>query len=194
MNFQMKLIVEKKVLDILVKNLVWSEVFEPNEEKCRYNHIFTKTAFGEILITWKGWKECDNFYIEFPFEWSFFNIEQPHFNSLENAQNFVQYVWNNHILSLLEEKKEIKKEINNDLSEKDKELLDIVNSGKIVTTYNSNEAGILWECLWKYDTIKKCYMSKTCASGLFNDWTIYSDIDTFLNALKKHIIEYKIRA
>ena len=187
----MKLIVEKKVLDILVKNLVWSEVFEPNEEKCRYNHIFTKTVFGEILITWKGWKEYDNYYIEFPFEWAFFNIEQPYFNSLENAKNFVQDTWNNHILSLLEEK-----EINNDnnnLSEKDKELLDIVNSGKIVTTYNSNESGVLWECLWKYDTIKKCYMSKTFTSGLFNDWYSYDTSVKFLDALKKDIAEYKIR-
>lgn len=34
----------------------WSGVINSNED-CSYTHVIGQTAFGRILITWKGWKD-----------------------------------------------------------------------------------------------------------------------------------------
>lgn len=36
----------------------WSETREPDKD-CHYTHIIGQTAFGRVLITWKGWKDHD---------------------------------------------------------------------------------------------------------------------------------------
>lgn len=41
---------------ITIKKLEWSEDKKPNKE-CRYDHCYSETPFGTILITWKSWKE-----------------------------------------------------------------------------------------------------------------------------------------
>ena len=46
-----------------MSKLIWSETEEPNEF-CRYQHTYSQTPFGLILITWKGWKEYHSYDIE----------------------------------------------------------------------------------------------------------------------------------
>lgn len=41
----------------------WSEE-RPPSEACHYNHVIGKTPLGEYRITWKGWKEDQNFVID----------------------------------------------------------------------------------------------------------------------------------
>jgi len=43
---------------IAVKPLVWSPISKSNSD-IPYDHTFAMTAFGRILITWKGWKDND---------------------------------------------------------------------------------------------------------------------------------------
>ena len=40
----------------MFKSIEWSEEFKPCDT-CRYNHVIGKTPFGDILISWKGWKD-----------------------------------------------------------------------------------------------------------------------------------------
>lgn len=47
----------------MIKPLVWSEPENANEE-VRYNHVSADTPFGQILITWKGWKEFPSFDVD----------------------------------------------------------------------------------------------------------------------------------
>lgn len=38
----------------------WSKEIPPNDN-CSYNHIQAITPFGELLLTWKGWKDDPNY-------------------------------------------------------------------------------------------------------------------------------------
>lgn len=45
-------------------NLIqWSEALEPSAT-CPYNHVQGKSPFGDLLITWKGWKERPEYELE----------------------------------------------------------------------------------------------------------------------------------
>jgi hypothetical protein len=39
-----------------IKQIIWTEVREPNKE-CSYTHTIGETPFGRFIMTWKGWKE-----------------------------------------------------------------------------------------------------------------------------------------
>jgi hypothetical protein len=43
--------------------LQWTEPAKPNE-KCSYDHCTAQTPFGRFLITWKSWKEFDDYTID----------------------------------------------------------------------------------------------------------------------------------
>lgn len=45
--------------------LNWTDNGRPN---CGYNNATAQTPFGEILITWKGWKDYPTFCVDEP-EW-----------------------------------------------------------------------------------------------------------------------------
>lgn len=52
-----------------VKPIEWSDAQLPNKE-INYNHVVGKTPLGDILITWKAWKEDPYYTIdESPFGW-----------------------------------------------------------------------------------------------------------------------------
>jgi len=74
------------------------------------------------------------------------------------------------------------------LSDKNK-LLDAIHTGKVLVTWNGNECGKLWERLWKW-TEAEGYQSKTCASGLFDNWYTYKNSDEFVLRLKQEITEF----
>jgi hypothetical protein len=69
-------------------------------------------------------------------------------------------------------------------------LLDAVHAGKIAKTWNSNECGILWECLWKW-TPEHGYQNKTCASGLFCDWHTFASADDFVRSFNKDSKQFR---
>lgn len=71
-----------------------------------------------------------------------------------------------------------------------KALLDAVHIGKILVTWNGNDAGKLWEKLWKW-TETEGYQSKVCASGCFGGWHTHSDEEQFLAALQSDIREFR---
>jgi hypothetical protein len=49
--------------DAATLKLNWTEPQEANYA-VSYNHVKASTAFGDILITWKGWKEYPEYFIE----------------------------------------------------------------------------------------------------------------------------------
>ena len=54
---------------------------QPPTTNVGYNHVKLSTPLGEILITWKGWKERPDYGIEFESEW--IGVEY----DLESAKN-----------------------------------------------------------------------------------------------------------
>ena len=49
--------------NICVHSINWLEPAEPNKE-IPYNHCIGITPFGEIVITWKEWKEFHSYEVE----------------------------------------------------------------------------------------------------------------------------------
>ena len=45
----------------------WHEPKKP-DETCSYDYLIGETPFGNILITWKSWKDYPNFEVDEP-EW-----------------------------------------------------------------------------------------------------------------------------
>lgn len=72
----------------------------------------------------------------------------------------------------------------------DKKILTTVQSGKVLTTSNGNEAGTLWKKLWRW-TAKKGYQSIVCAPGLYDNWHTYESEEKFLKILNDDIKEFR---
>lgn len=49
----------------------------------------------------------------------------------------------------------------------------VKGAGKCLSYTHGNESGTLWEMLWKFEDGK--LLGKVCASGLFVDWSEYTD-------------------
>lgn len=39
----------------------WTEPAQPNEHVSRYDHVFSESPLGMVLIEWKSWKVSDSF-------------------------------------------------------------------------------------------------------------------------------------
>lgn len=71
--------------------LVWKGPFKPqadeSEVKCSYDHSYADTVYGQILITWKSWKDYITYYVDLPFESVEYGSYIAPGNSLEEAQD-----------------------------------------------------------------------------------------------------------
>lgn len=86
-----------------IADLVWSEITQPNPEM-NYTHVYTKTVFGKIYITFNSWKEIPDYYIEFPLDWNSNHIPpQPFVDHLEEAKEFANKCWKSLIQEYLEQ-------------------------------------------------------------------------------------------
>lgn len=87
---------------------------------------------------------------------------------------------------------EMEKELDQteELIPKTERLLSAVHNGKVLVTWNGNDAGILWERLWKWSE-DKGYQSKSVASGDFSGWHSHDNQSSFISDLREHIRKFK---
>jgi hypothetical protein len=45
--------------DFVLKKIIWSDPFPPNDVDCRYDHVKAYCGLGDARIEWKSWKEND---------------------------------------------------------------------------------------------------------------------------------------
>lgn len=85
-----------------IKPLSWSEPSGPNS-LCRYDHVIAETAFGNIYITWKSWKDYPDYTVEFPFEWSkdYFHDSYMGYDTLDTAKLSAEACWTDCIRSAI---------------------------------------------------------------------------------------------
>lgn len=67
----------------------WSEVNPPGSE-CHYDHVRGETPFGNILMTWKGWKD----YISISLDESPWGAEGYAGSTVEDAKRAVEEEFN----------------------------------------------------------------------------------------------------
>jgi len=91
----------------------------------------------------------------------------------------------------MNEELEVKNEDGAKCGKSDKSaLLDAVHSGRLLTTWNGNDSGKLWERLWKW-TKEEGYQSKLIVSGCFDGWRTYKNQDEFITYLKSDIADFR---
>lgn len=85
-----------------VKPLEWSDPSPPDRDYY-YDHTVAKTAFGDIVITWKSWKEPGAYSVDLPFSWrpELFDSMYMGANTLDEAKSQAQAAWENAIISSL---------------------------------------------------------------------------------------------
>lgn len=79
---------------VIFKPLEWTEERNP-DDSCDYTHVSAETPFGQILITWKGWKSDPDPTVETP--WGAFLVGI----NLEDAKAQAQKDWEDRISSCL---------------------------------------------------------------------------------------------
>lgn len=67
-----------------VKKIEWSEEKEPDDDN-RYNRVVGKSPIGEVIISWKGWKNPIMYDLE-----PFGNYSSCLWGDLENAKQIIQ--------------------------------------------------------------------------------------------------------
>lgn len=89
---------ERYKMDKNIKNIVWGEVQELNDE-CSYTHVRGESSLGGFLITWKGWKSQPSFDLEeSPLnDW----VSLGGCDSPEHAMSKVDSIYSNWLLSAL---------------------------------------------------------------------------------------------
>ena len=92
-------------------SLRWSEPRKPTATGpggnwIPYNHVVSEIAVGEILITWKAWKDpiFASFYVEFPEGWPWGGA----YDSLEEAKQGAQLTYDSVVASLHAETADLK--------------------------------------------------------------------------------------
>lgn len=77
---------------VKVRPIEWGEEQQPNKE-CGYNHVIGKSPLGDILVTWKGWKDDPYYSTD---DWVF-----GHFggDSLDEAKQAIQSAYDKIVLS-----------------------------------------------------------------------------------------------
>ena len=88
--------VEPILRALLKPNLVWSEPSPPNGDDCFCDHVKAITPFGEIMITWKSWKEHPSYDVEH--EW---DGPWPYGDTLQEAKDEAQKMFAEKILQSL---------------------------------------------------------------------------------------------
>jgi len=81
-----------------IKQIEWSEMFEPNM-RCGYDHVIGETPFGRFLLTWKGWKnEWNPCFDETP--WDDFAL--PDGSSVAACQQWAQKEFEKRMLEMVD--------------------------------------------------------------------------------------------
>jgi len=70
----------------------WTEPKPPTEGESNYDHVRLQTPLGEIIITWKSWKESPSYDIEIGFgEW--IGCEYSLEDAKEKAETYLVDKW-----------------------------------------------------------------------------------------------------
>lgn len=75
-----------------VRLIEWGEE-QPANKDCHYNHVVGKSPLGDIVITWKGWKD-DPYYFTDDWAFGFFGGY-----SLDEAKQAIQAAYDKIVLS-----------------------------------------------------------------------------------------------
>ena len=76
--------------------LKWSEEYPPQKDGIPYDHVTSKTPFGDISIEWKSWKQYDSFVVNFP--WG----DVSNGDDLNEAKELAQMGWNERVMTCIE--------------------------------------------------------------------------------------------
>lgn len=78
--------------------LTWTEPSSPNNE-CHYNHTQANTPFGRFLLTWKGWKDYQDFGFD---ETPWGEVVYLGWGSISEAQEWAEQEMHRRVSELLE--------------------------------------------------------------------------------------------